>query len=240
MHRRKSRPDPDQPRLTLGYCRVSTDEQADKGVSLAAQEERIRAFCIGTGRQLDEVVVDRAASAKDLRRPGVSRILDAVRAGTVGAVVILKLDRLTRSVRDLADLLDECRKYDVALVSISESLDTGSAGGRMVVNMLGVVAQWEREIIGERTAFALAHKRRARRVYGSTPFGWQRKGDQLVEDPAQQIAFKRARGMRAKGASLRAIADDLTRRKVAPPRGQAWYASSVRAVLHSKIAAEAA
>ena len=156
MKRRKAREQAAS--TTVGYVRVSTQEQATNGVSLDAQEARIVAYCTALGWQVSEVIRDAGESAKSLKRPGISRILEGVRGGTVGRVVILKLDRVTRSTRDLANLLDTFAKADASLVSVSESLDTLSAAGRLVVNMLGVVAQWEREAIGERTASALAHK----------------------------------------------------------------------------------
>lgn len=107
-------------------------------------------------------------------------MLDQMKRGLVARIVVSKLDRLTRSVRDLAELTDLCAKHDVALVSVGETLDTSTAAGRMVVNMLGVVAAWEREAIGERTASALAHKRRRRIAYGPTPFGFRRQGKSLM------------------------------------------------------------
>lgn len=127
-------------RICVGYVRVSTEEQAVGGVSLAAQEERVRAFAVATGRTLDSVIVDAGESAKSLRRPGMVSVLDGIRSCRIDTVIILKLDRLTRSVRDLADLLDlfECKK--VALVSVSESLDTSTAGGRLMLNLLASVS----------------------------------------------------------------------------------------------------
>jgi DNA invertase Pin-like site-specific DNA recombinase len=154
--------------------------------------------------------------------------------------VVVKLDRLTRSVRDLADLIDLCAKHDVALVSVGETLDTSTAAGRMVVNMLGVVAAWEREAIGERTATALAHKRQQRTAYGPTPFGYVRVGDALVPEPREQDAFNEAARMDRAGASFREIAVRLTDLGVQPHRGKSWYASSVSAMLRSKMATEAA
>jgi site-specific DNA recombinase len=74
-------------------------------------------------------------------------------------------------------------------VSASESIDTGTAAGRMIVNMFGVVAQWEREAIAERTSDALTHKRRQRQAYAPTPFGYRRDGDRLIEQPRQQAAL---------------------------------------------------
>lgn len=227
-------------RAVVGYARVSTEEQAASGVSLAAQEARIASYC--SAMDLDEVtiVAERGASAKSLDRPVLKALLDRVRGGEIEAVVVLKLDRLTRSVRDLADLLDLFAKYNVSLVSVSEHLDTASASGRLVVNMFGVLGQWERETIAERTATVLAQKRRQGNVYGSTPFGYVRDGDSLVVDEHELAALREAIRMDQAGASYRAIGAMLTARGVTPKRGRAWHASVVRAVLRSKMATELA
>jgi site-specific DNA recombinase len=228
-----------QHRQTIAYVRVSCDEQAVEGVSLAAQEARIAMYCAAMGWTVSDVICDAGESAKTLQRAGMAALLAEVRAGAVARVVTLKLDRVTRSTRDLADLLDLFAKCDTALVSVSEHLDTSSASGRLVVNMLGVVAQWEREAIAERTAFALAHKRKERSVYGRTPFGFVRVGDALVPDRREQAALEEAVRMDRAGASFREIAARLTETGVTPHRGKAWHASSVRAMLRSKMAMEA-
>jgi len=221
----------------IGYCRVSTEDQATNGVSLDAQRARIEAFAVATGLVLDDILVDQGVSAKTLARPALGAILDGVRAGAIGTVVVLKLDRLTRSTRDLAELLDLFARSGAALVSVSESLDTGSAAGRMVVNMLGVVAQWEREAIAERTVTALAHKRARGDVYGPTPFGFSREGSRLVADDRQQEALAKIKRLDAAGASYREIARTLEADGIATHRGgRCWHASSVRSVLRSRSA----
>src|SRR5690349_17429513 len=108
---------------TVGYVRVSTEDQAREGVSLDAQAERIRAYAVATDRVLDEIIVDAGESAKSLRRPGIQRIISGVRSGEIGAVVALKLDRLTRSVKNLLELIETFAKADADLVSVSDSLD---------------------------------------------------------------------------------------------------------------------
>lgn len=148
------------------------------------------------------VIRDAGESAKSLKRPGIAAIIERARAGTIERIVVAKLDRPTRSIRDLSDLIDLCAKHDVALVSVGESLDTSSAW-RMVVNMLGVVGQWEREAIAERTAIALSHKRRSGLVYGSTPFGYRRDGNTLRPDDLEQKALREVMRLDAAGASFR-------------------------------------
>jgi site-specific DNA recombinase len=141
----------------IGYARVSTDKQADGGVSLEAQQEKIRAMAVVQGAELLDVIVDAGQSAKSLDRPGMERLRALVEARRVDAVIIAKLDRLTRSVKDLALLLERLQRRGVALVSVAESLDTNTAAGRLVLNIMMSVSQWEREAIGERTRDAMAH-----------------------------------------------------------------------------------
>jgi DNA invertase Pin-like site-specific DNA recombinase len=183
-----------------------------------------------------EIITDAGESAKTLRRPGMAKVLADVRRGAISRVVIFKLDRITRSTRDLADLIELFGSFNTSLVSVSESLDTETAAGRLVVNMLGVVAQWEREAIAERTTEALAHKRRNGLVYGHTPFGFRRVADRLVPDAVQQRALERARSMRSAGASLRRIAAELEAMQVAPNGGAArWHPQTVKTILSSRM-----
>ena len=127
----------------IGYVRVSTDRQAEQGVSLEAQEAKIRAMATVHGADLGDVIVDGGESAKSLNRPGLQRLLALINTGKVQAVIVAKLDRLTRSVKDLCGLLELFEKRKVALISVAESLDTGSAAGRLVITIMGAVSQWE-------------------------------------------------------------------------------------------------
>jgi site-specific DNA recombinase len=144
---------------TVGYIRVSTDKQADRGVSRDAQAEKIRAMAVVQDGELLDILVDGGESAKSLKRPGMARLLALVESGQVQAVIVAKLDRLTRGAKDLCTLLERFERRGVALVSVAESLDTGSAAGRLVLNIMTAVSQWEREAIGERTRDTLSHKR---------------------------------------------------------------------------------
>src|SRR5258708_1458813 len=121
---------------TIGYVRVSTDGQAEQGVALEAQEAKIRAMATVQGSELLDVMVDGGESAKSLNRPGLQRLLALINAGKVEAVIVAKLDRLTRSVKDLCGLLELFEKRKVALISVAESLDTGSAAGRLVITIM--------------------------------------------------------------------------------------------------------
>jgi DNA invertase Pin-like site-specific DNA recombinase len=219
----------------VGYARVSTDKQAEQGVSLEAQSEKIRAMAVVQGADLVDIIVDAGESAKTLERPGMGRLRALVESGAVEVVIIAKLDRLTRSVKDLAELLERFQKRGVALVSVAESLDTGSAAGRLVLNIMTAVSQWEREAIGERTQTALAHKKAHRRVYNHVPYGFTRDGDALVPLEAEQAVAGRIRLLRANGWALRRIAEALNADAIPTKQGGRWFAQTVKDVLTNSL-----
>jgi site-specific DNA recombinase len=222
---------------TVGYVRVSTDRQAEHGVSLEAQEAKIRAMATVHGTELAKVIVDGGESAKSLNRPGIAKLLAMVDAGGVNVVIVAKLDRLTRSVKDLCELLERFERRGVSLVSVAESLDTGSAAGRLVLNIMTAVSQWEREAIGERTRDALRHKRSQGQRVGNIPFGSRLGGDgQLLEpDPAEQDALAEIRALRNNGDTLRGIAATLNHQAYRTRRGTPWRLESVARVLKQAV-----
>jgi site-specific DNA recombinase len=208
----------------IGYVRVSTEKQADFGVSLEAQTEKVRAMAVVQGAELAEVIIDAGESAKSLNRPGMVRLLSLVDAGAVDVVIVAKLDRLTRSVKDLAELLERFTRRGVSLVSVAESLDTGTAAGRLVLNIMVSVSQWEREAIGERTRDAMHHKQSKGERVGTVPFGYRLAADglHLEADSAEQGILSRIRELNAAGYTTRRIADELNRQGCTTRRGTAW------------------
>src|SRR5258708_9561824 len=147
------------PTRTIAYLRVSTNKQADRGVSLDAQRAKVKAYAELYDLELIELIVDAGESAKSLVRPGLQRALGMLKRSEAEALLIAKLDRLTRSVVDLGALVERYfAPGKAALLSVGEQIDTRSAAGRLVLNVLASVSQWEREAIGERTATAMQHK----------------------------------------------------------------------------------
>ena len=195
----------------IAYCRVSTDEQASSGVSLQAQESKLRAYALAMDLELVRVESDAGVSAKTLDRPALQRALASLSADEADALVVVKLDRLTRSVRDLADLLEQYFSADHGLISLGESVDTRTAAGRLVLNVMTSVAQWEREAIGERTSNALQHMKAQGKRVGAIPYGYTlaEDGVSLVPQPDEQQTITQARRLRAMGASLRVTASVL-------------------------------
>ena len=221
------------------YVRVSTEEQGKSGLGLEAQRDKALAYCRLHDHEVVEVVEDAGASGKSLKRPGMARVLKAVEDGEVEVVVVAKLDRATRSVRDLGELLERLNRSKVALASVSEHFDTGTAAGRMIVGMLGVIAQRERETIVERIKDAMAVKRRrGERVSRFAPSGWRFDGDRVVEDAEAHDTVRTAKSLKAAGRSLREIAAALNATGHRTQLGKPHHAMSVKRLLdNAKVAA---
>ena len=199
----------ERPRL-VGYVRVSTEQQASDGVSMAAQREKIEQFARLYDYDLIGIVEDAGASAKTLNRDGLSEALAMLESGEAGALIVAKLDRLTRSVKDLGELL-ESHFTRFALVSVGEQIDTSTAAGRLVLNVLMSVAQWEREAIGERTKTALQHKKAQGQRVGAIPYGYALNADgvTLEADAAEQEVIQAVLKYRAAGLGFRLICQRL-------------------------------
>ena len=216
----------------IAYLRVSTDSQADSGLSLEAQRAKIEAYANLYGYQLVDVL-EEAASGKSLQRAALQAGLAALTSGRpkAEALIVAKLDRLTRSVRDLGALLDSAFRR-CALVSVTEQVDTSTASGRMVLHILTSVAQWEHEAISERTTAALAAKRaRGERFSGQPPIGYRYEGGRVVVDAAEMCMVRALRRYRSWGMSLRWIAERLHQDGYRTRRGGRIHFTQIARVL---------
>jgi DNA invertase Pin-like site-specific DNA recombinase len=203
----------------IGYVRVSTEEQAVSGAGLQAQRRAIIAECKRRGWELVETVEDAGYSAKDLRRPGVQEALRALEAGEAKALVVAKLDRLSRSMLDFAALMATAQKQTWALVALDCAVDTSTPAGEAMAHVLATFGQFERRLIGQRTKEALAAKKAAGVRLGRPP-------------KVSQAVVRRIQRQRARGDSFRRIADDLNEASIPTAQGGAqWYAATVRHVL---------
>lgn len=220
-----------------GYCRVSSEEQAASGQSLAAQDEKIRLYCRLHGLDLVAVLVDAGVSAKSLKRPALAVALAGLKAGTAAGLVVVKMDRLSRSVRDWSHLVETYfgDRAGSSLLSVEDSIDTRTAAGRLVLNVLVSVSQWEREAAGERTRAVLRHKADKGEAVSRAPRGLRIEGKHLTADAGSDglRLAARARQLRAEGMTLRAVADALAAEGFRPERGGRFYASTVRYIVEN-------
>jgi DNA invertase Pin-like site-specific DNA recombinase len=203
----------------VAYTRVSTSEQADSGAGLGAQRAAIDAAAEARGWTVVARFEDAGISGSSLNRPGLTDALATLESGRASAVVVAKLDRLSRSLMDFSALMERARRRGWALVALDLGVDTTTPAGEMLANVLASFAQYERRIIGQRTKDALAEKRRH-----GVRLGRPRLTDETVV--ARIVAAREA------GQTLASIADDLNADGVPTARGgRCWYDSTVRCVL---------
>jgi site-specific DNA recombinase len=232
MARIKSR---DARNVAVGYLRVSTPGQAAEGVSLEAQEGSARTWAASHGYDLAAVHSDAGLSGKRYdNRPGLKAALDEV-CKARGTLVVYSLSRMARSVKDTLAIAERLEKCGADLVSLSESIDTTGASGRMVFKVLAVLAEFERDLASERTRAALAHKRaKGEKTGGSVPFGYKDRGPGggvLVEHPGEQRTIAYVRKLRAKGLTLRAIAERLNGAGDRQKKGSPWTRQAISRTL---------
>lgn len=222
------------------YIRVSTEEQARGGVSLAAQEEKLLAYCQMTGLEPIAVIREEGVSGgKPLAtRPGGGELLALVVGKKAKHVVAMKLDRL---FRDAADALNQTRTWDKAGIALhlvdmgGQTLNTATAMGRFFLNIMAGFAELERNLIAERTGTAMAHKKTHREAYSPTPYGYDRQGDALKKNPGELKTVAQIQQWRLAGWSLGRIAQELTRRRIPTKQGGYWYPGTVKYLLENNL-----
>jgi DNA invertase Pin-like site-specific DNA recombinase len=204
-------------RRVLGYARCSTSEQQISGLGLAAQQAAIRAECERRGWELVDVITDEGHSGKSLARPGLQAALGQIARGEADGLVASKLDRLSRSVADFADLLEWFNGAGATLLAMDVGVDTSTPGGKLVCGVFSAVSEWERDVIGQRTSDGLA----ARRAQGK-PISRAA----VADNPKLAARIKR---MRDRGSTYQAIADKLNADGIPTMRGaKLWTVSAVR------------
>ena len=223
----------EETKRAAGYIRVSTHGQAQDGVSLDAQEASIRAWCEANGYKLGKVYRDNGVSGKRAdNRPGLQKALGYA-CRTKGAFVAYSLSRVARSTKDTIAIAERLENAGADLVSLSEKIDTTSAAGRMLFRMLAVLAEFERDVISERTKAALAHKKSKGERVGGVPFGYRiaDNGVSLVPYEPEQEAVKTITALRREGRTLQAIADELKQRKIPNRAGSCkWWLNTISSI----------
>lgn len=216
----------------IGYIRVSSDEQVREGLSLEAQKRKLTAYCELKNLELINVFSDEAISGfKPFeKRPGGSKAYELLATGVAVNLVSMKLDRLFRNTGDAISKATEFQKKGINLHLLDVSVDTSTATGKMFFTVLAMLAQFERDITGERTKAVLDMKRKDGKVFNHTPFGYDRDGDQLVENQTEQKAIEKIITMRSNGETFRDIASELELLGIKPKTSEAWQAMSVKKI----------
>lgn len=214
------------------YARVSTDEQAKEGYSIGAQCKKLQQYA-----ELNDwdgiLYVDDGYSAKDLNRPQAIQLFKDIEDKKIDTVVVYKLDRLTRNVKNLYELMDLFDKNDCKLISLTESLDTSSASGRFFITMLGAMAQWERETIGERTFVGMKEAIKAGKVNGRTPFGYRKVDGKFTIHEQEAEIVRTIFDKYNRGIGVDTIIKDFQKDGLVPI-DKPWDATKVFRILESR------
>lgn len=222
-------------RAVVGYLRVSTEEQAENGYGLGAQEAKVRAYASALGLPLAEIIQDDGYSGGTLDRPGLQALLGRIAAGEVGVVVIAKLDRLSRSLRNLLNLYgDAFEAHNVALVSVGENFDTSTASGKLFFQMVGSFAEFERTMIMERTSGGRKQKAAQGGYAGGRPaFGYvaAKAAHALEVDEGAAETVRYIFSLAAQGLSQKDVAARLNAEGRATQQGAMWHQAQVGRVL---------
>ena len=219
------------------YIRVSTEDQACEGFSLGEQEEKLRQLCKYKGFEIFKVYKDAGISAKDMKnRPAFQQMLEDMKNGLINYIVAYKLDRVTRSVRDLEVLISTLEKYHCYLICDRDDVNTSSANGRFFVRMLTVLSQLEIEIVSERTKFGLNGAIKAGHIPGKVPLGYYRDKDKTLKiDNSTKDIVIRIFEMYLEGKSYQTIANILNKEKVLYPEKKHWIDSTIDRTINNKI-----
>ena len=216
------------------YTRVSTEDQAAHGYSLAAQAKRLRAYCASQGWLIAGAYVDEGFSSRDARRPAYVRMMHD--RNRWDAVLVLKIDRIHRNARNFMAMMDDLGRWGKDFVSATESLDTSTATGRFVADMLQRIAQLESEQTGERVHMGMREKARRGGFNGmSAPFGYDLRRGGLVPNRREATIVRRICAWKRRGRSLAWIAARLNAESVLTKKGKAWSKRQVFRVVHNPL-----
>ena len=225
--------------ITAIYVRVSTEEQAKEGYSIRAQIDKLKSYIEIKDWSFYKVYADEGISGKNIEgRPAMNELIADIKAGRVNNVLVYKIDRLTRSTRDLIDLTELFKEQNCTFNSLMESIDTQTASGRMFLKIIGIFAEFERENIIERITLACEKKVKEGYSLGNftTSYGYDRAKGERVQtiNPAEAEIVREIYAMYVDGnMSFNAIAQNLNHRGIKPKLGEAWGHQSVRAVLRN-------
>jgi site-specific DNA recombinase len=219
------------------YARVSTDEQAREGLSLGEQKNRLESYCKAMAWKQDiRIYIEDGFSAKNLERPHLTELLRDVKDGLISRIVVTKLDRLSRKLKDLLSLIDLFQDHQVSFISISESFDTNTPSGRLTLQVLGAVAEFERERIRERVVDNMFHAANKGQWLTSAPYGYELKDKKLVVKEDEAAIVQRIYNMfLIENKGYYAIAKSLNADGIPTNSGKEWWNKTVQLLLTNPV-----
>ena len=208
------------------YIRVSTEEQAKTGFSIRAQQEKLVSYANIRGWDIHDIYIDEGISGKNLEREAIKRLINDIKQQKINNVLVFKIDRLTRSTKDLIELLELFKDYNCDFNSLTESIDTSSPTGRMFIKIIGLFAEFERETIVERIKLGL--ERKVKEGYSlcssTTSYGYDRKKGEKVQNIniEESKIVKMIYDMYLNNVSINDIKRHLTSNRIKTKKNKEW------------------
>ncbi len=219
------------------YARVSTEEQADQGYSLAAQLQMLRDFCEVFEMDIAGEYVDDGYSGTNTRRPAYRRMFSPDERQRWDALVVIKMDRIHRNSKNFMLMIEDLSKNGQSFFSTTERIDTTTAVGRFAMDVIQRIAQLESEQIGERTKFGMIQKAEQKDgIMGfQPPYGYSIADGELISIPEEQITVKRIFGSYLENSTLDEIASELNSSFIRTRNGNQWNKYNLRNILHNPV-----
>ena len=222
---------------TIGYVRVSTEEQAKHGISLDMQRSKIKAYAALEDMDLIDIVGDEGISGCNIQgRPGIQQVLEMVKSRQIKGVIVYKLDRLARNTIEALQVAKLMDRNGVALHSITEKLDTKSAMGRFFFTLMASIAEMERGIIGERICAAMSRKRERGEPCNNNPaFGVRVVGDRLIPHSGERRIIMRIHELRSQGYTIHKIIQNLAQEGLFNRKGKPFGKTQVHNIIRQEV-----
>jgi len=212
----------------LGYIRVSTKLQSEKGNSLKLQKSKIKDYCKLNDFNLIEIYEDRGISGMSIdKRDGYKEMVNYLTNNDIDGIVVWSLSRLGRKMKDVVEFMDILKKNNINFFSIKENLSNNDKVGSLIMNILGSINEFEVEVIRERIKDVKRNKKQNGEVYGKLQYGWDNINGKLIKNDFEFRVIKRIKNLRSRGYSWRKISNRLNNDNISSKDGGIWYDGSL-------------
>ena len=218
----------------LGYIRVSTKLQSEKGNSLKLQSSKIKDYCRLNDFNLIEIYEDRGISGMSIdKRDGYKEMVEYLTNNKIDGVVVWSLSRLGRKMKDVVEFMDTLKQNNINFFSIKENLTNNDKVGSLIMNILGSINEFEVEVIRERIKDVKRNKKLNGEVYGKLQYGWDNINGKLKKNDSEFRVIKRIKNLRSRGYSWRKISNRLNNDNISSKDGGIWYDGSLYNMMRS-------
>lgn len=220
----------------LGYIRVSTKLQSEKGNSLKLQSSKIKDYCRLNDYNLIEIYEDKGISGMSIdKRDGYKEMVEYLTNNQIDGIVVWSLSRLGRKMKDVVEFMDTLKQNNINFFSIKENLSNNDKVGSLIMNILGSINEFEVEVIRERIKDVKRNKKENGEVYGRLQYGWDNINGKLIKNIYEFSIIKRIKNLRSRGYSWRKISNRLNDDNIQSKDGNIWYDGSLYNMMRSYI-----